>query len=156
MTSNLCQRRPVGGEEERPAACPASGRAGREVRWLTGRKERERERGRERGSAPGMQVSEWHNRSAKVGGIRRDCLREQGDPGARQLPRVSTSLSHSSLVPSLPSTYPFLCRSVFPRLSSSSPAGWLESVPSLSCAPTEYMHVHVYSTDARVVHRFAT
>lgn len=45
MTSNLCQRRPVGGEEERPA-CPASGRAGREVRWLTGRKEREGERER--------------------------------------------------------------------------------------------------------------
>lgn len=43
-----------------------------------------------------MQVSEWHNRSAKVGGIRRDCLREQGDPGARQLPRVSTSLARLS------------------------------------------------------------
>lgn len=55
-----------------------------------------------------MQVSEWHNRSAKVGGIRRDCLREQGDPGARQLPRVSTSLARlssllSTLSPSLSS-----------------------------------------------------
>lgn len=51
-----------------------------------------------------MQVSEWHNRSAKVGGIRRDCLREQGGPGARQLPRVSTSLASLSRLssPSLP------------------------------------------------------
>lgn len=48
---------------------------------------------REGKPAPGMQISEWHNRSAKVGGIRRDCLREQGNPGARQLPRVSTSLA---------------------------------------------------------------
>ena len=51
---------------------------------------------REGKPAAGMQVSEWHNRSAKVGGIRRDCLREQGDPGARQLPRVSTSLARFS------------------------------------------------------------
>lgn len=81
--------------------CPGSGRAGREgatIRMAGNGQEREGK------PAPGMQVSEWHNRSAKVGGIRRDCLREQGGPGARQLPRVSTSLASLSRLssPSLP------------------------------------------------------
>lgn len=62
-----------------------------------------------------MQVSEWHNRSAKVGGIRRDCLREQGDPGARQLPRVSTSLARlSSLLSTLSPSFSSLSLSLSP------------------------------------------
>ena len=77
-----------------------------------------------------MQVSEWHNRSAKVGGIRRDCLREQGDPGARQLPRVSTSLARlssllSTLSPSFSSLSLSLSLSFFPTT-------YLRSLLSLS------------------------
>ena len=75
-----------------------------------------------------MQVSEWHNRSAKVGGIRRDCLREQGDPGARQLPRVSTSLARlSSLLSTLSPSFSSLSLSL-----SFFPTTYLRSLLSLS------------------------
>lgn len=109
-----------------------------------------------------MQVSEWHNRSAKVGGIRRDCLREQGDPGARQLPRVSTSLARlssllSTLSPSLSSLS--LSLSFFPTtylcslFSLSLPSLFLLlsfvrcSVPlslSLSLSPSRFQVIRKY------------
>lgn len=85
-----------------------------------------------------MQVSEWHNRSAKVGGIRRDCLREQGDPGARQLPRVSTSLARlSSLLSTLSPSFSSLSFSLsLPQ--SFFPTTYLCSLLSLSLFPRSF------------------
>lgn len=85
-----------------------------------------------------------------MGGIRRDCLREQGDPGARQLPRVSTSLVRSLTRSGSPLSFSLaLSLSVAPLRSTphraaprlSSPRLASSRLVSIRTAICTYMHV---------------